>query len=111
MSFDRNRLSRAKRGRRRDPIEQAMELALRIGDFIGYSASWEFVSGLEEVEAHPSRLAYDQLMKYVPKGGTSCVARQGDQCLGSGGSEFGHRIVARDQGDGTSGGTASRRLP
>jgi hypothetical protein len=43
-------MSRGKKGSRRDPIEQAMELALRLGDFIGYDASWEFVSGLEEVE-------------------------------------------------------------
>ncbi len=43
-------MSRVRRGRRRDPIEQAMELALRLGDFIGYGASWEFVSRLEEVE-------------------------------------------------------------
>lgn len=41
-------MSRVKRGRRRDSIEQAMELALRLGDFIGYGASWEFVSRLEE---------------------------------------------------------------
>jgi len=43
-------MSRVRRGRRRDPIEQAMELALKLGDFIGYGASWEFVSRLEEVE-------------------------------------------------------------
>jgi hypothetical protein len=44
-------MSRVKRGRRRDPIEHAMELALRLGDFIGYGASWDFVSRLEEVES------------------------------------------------------------
>ena len=43
-------MSRVQRRRRRDPIGQAMELALRLGDFIGYGASWEFVSGLVEVE-------------------------------------------------------------
>jgi hypothetical protein len=33
-----------------------MELALRLGDFIGYGASWEFVSGLEEVERDIAKL-------------------------------------------------------
>jgi hypothetical protein len=44
-------MTRVKRRRRRDPIDHAMELALRLGDFIDYGAAWSFVTGLEEVEA------------------------------------------------------------
>jgi hypothetical protein len=43
-------MSRVKRGCRRDSIEQAVELALRLGDFIDYGASWSLVSNLEVVE-------------------------------------------------------------
>jgi len=49
-------MSRVQRRRRRDPIEQAMELALRLGDFIDYGTSWTFVSGLEEVERDIEKL-------------------------------------------------------
>ena len=49
-------MSPAKRGHSGDPIEQAMELALRLGNFIDYGASWSFVSGLKEVERDIEKL-------------------------------------------------------
>jgi len=49
-------MSPAKRGHSGDPIEQAMELALRLGNFIDYGASWSFVSGLKEVESDIEKL-------------------------------------------------------
>ena len=68
-------------------------------------------SAWSEFEKYPCRLGLRPAHEVCTQGGASRVARQGDQCLGPGRSEFGHRVVARDQGDGTSGGTASRRLP
>ena len=53
-------MTRVKRGRRRDPIDQAMELALRLGDFIDYGAAWSFVTGLEEVEEQIEKLRRDE---------------------------------------------------
>ena len=38
-----------KRSRRRDALDQAMERALRLGDFIDYGAAWSFITELEEV--------------------------------------------------------------
>ncbi len=49
-------MNRAKRRHRRDPIEQAMELALRLEDFIDYGAAWSFVTELEEVESDIQKL-------------------------------------------------------
>ena len=38
-----------KRSRRRDAIDNAIENALRLGDFINPDADWSFVTELEEV--------------------------------------------------------------
>ena len=53
-------MTRTKRRRRRDPIDHAMELALRLGDFIDYGAAWSFVTGLEEVEVQIEKLLHDE---------------------------------------------------
>ncbi len=53
-------MTRTKRRRRRDPIDHAMELALRLGDFIDYGAAWSFVTGLEEVEGQIEKLLHDE---------------------------------------------------
>lgn len=53
-------MTRVKRGRRRDLIEQAMELALQPGDFINYGAAWSFITGLEEVEEQIEKLLHDE---------------------------------------------------
>jgi hypothetical protein len=45
-----------KRTRRRDAIEQAMEHALRLGDFIDYGAAWSFITELEEVAEQVEQL-------------------------------------------------------
>ena len=36
-------------GRKRDVLEQEMELGLRPGRFVEYGSSWSFVSGLDGV--------------------------------------------------------------
>lgn len=53
-------MTRVKRGRRRDPLEQAMELALQLEDFIDYGAAWSFVMELEEVEEQMEKLLLDE---------------------------------------------------
>jgi hypothetical protein len=53
-------MTRGKRGRRRDPIDHAMELALGLGDFVDYGATWSFVTGLEEVEGQIERLIHHE---------------------------------------------------
>jgi hypothetical protein len=42
--------------RRRDPLESALEAALRPGQFIGWRSGWEFVAGLEMVSRQLARL-------------------------------------------------------
>lgn len=46
----------SKRARRRDAIEQAMEHALRLGDFIDYGTAWSFITELEEVAEQVNQL-------------------------------------------------------
>lgn len=58
-------MTRVKRGRRRDLIEQAMEFALQLGDFINYGAAWSFVTGLEEVEGQIEKLLHDESERAV----------------------------------------------
>jgi len=58
-------MNRTQRGRRRDPIEQAMELALRLEDFIDYGAVWSFVSELEEVEQDIQNLLREEPARAV----------------------------------------------
>lgn len=53
-------MTRVKRGRRRNPLDHAMELALRLGDFIEYSEAWSFVTGLEEVEGQIEKLLHHE---------------------------------------------------
>jgi tetratricopeptide (TPR) repeat protein len=53
-------MTRGKRVRRRDPIDHAMELALRLGDFVDYGAAWSFVTGLEEVEGQIEKLLHHE---------------------------------------------------
>jgi len=45
-----------KRRRRRDAIDQALEYALRLGDFIDYGAAWSFLTELEEVAEQVEQL-------------------------------------------------------
>ena len=45
-----------KRRRRRDAIDQALEYALRLGDFIDYGAAWSFITELEEVAEQVEQL-------------------------------------------------------
>jgi len=45
-----------KRRRRRDAIDQALEYALRLGDFIDYGAAWSFITELEEVSEQVEQL-------------------------------------------------------
>ncbi len=58
-------MNRAQRGRRRESIEQAMELALRLEDFIDYGAAWSFVSELEEVEQDIQKLLGEEPARAV----------------------------------------------
>ncbi len=58
-------MNRAQRGRRRESIEQAMELALRLEDFIDYGAAWSFVSELEEVEQDIQKLLSEEPARAV----------------------------------------------
>ncbi len=53
-------MTRVKRRRRRDPIDHAMELALRLGDFVDYGAAWSFVTGLEEVGGQIEKLLHHE---------------------------------------------------
>ncbi|MEA2080397.1 MAG: hypothetical protein U9P00_11170 [Pseudomonadota bacterium] len=53
-------MTRVKRRRRRDPIDHATELALRLGDFVDYGATWSFVTGLKEVEGQIGKLLHHE---------------------------------------------------
>lgn len=53
-------MTRVKKRRRRDPIEHAMELALRLGGFVDYGAAWSFVTRLEEVEGQIEKLLHHE---------------------------------------------------
>ena len=49
---------------RQDPLEAAIETALRPGQFIDYRAGWDFVSELGEIAAQ-----IDQLARAVERNG------------------------------------------
>jgi len=49
-----------KRDTRRDPIDRAMEHALRLGNFINYNASWSFITDLEELAKQIEQLLPDE---------------------------------------------------
>lgn len=54
-----------KRRRRRDVIDNAMENALKLGDFIDYGAAWSFVTELEEVAEQIEQLLPEEAERAI----------------------------------------------
>ena len=54
-----------KRGRHRDPIDRAMEKALRLGNFIYYNASWSFTTDLEELAKRIGQLLPEEAERAI----------------------------------------------